>query len=180
MFSFRLRAVVPPIHGLTVNTTGLFFGFLIGIPFVIFLAGFLGPIFKSDREHGEACGVVVSAGALPVGAGACVGDIASAALYLRGEDDLGAEGTRALHDLLAAGYSSTGIAFTILGLGAAMVILKRKVISDWVGWLPALLAVPGPLGLFGMLTSSTRLRALYHVPGVAAGDSSSSGSSGSC
>jgi hypothetical protein len=137
------------------HKTGLFFGFLIGVPFVIFLAGFLVPVFKSDREHGEAYGVVVFAGALLVGAGAGVGDIASAALHLRGGEQLGAEGTRVLYDVVIAGYSSTGIAFAILGLGAAMVILKRKVWANWVGWLAALLAVVGPLGLFGMLSGSS-------------------------
>jgi len=138
----------------TMHKWALLLGFLAAIPFVFFLAGFLAPIFKSDREHGEAYGVVVFGGALLVGASAGLGDAASAALHLRAGDGLGAESVRGLWDLQAAGYGLAGIGFTILGAGAAMVIMRRKVMPDWVGWLAALVAVGGFFGLFGALSAS--------------------------
>lgn len=136
------------------HKTALLLGFIGAIPFVFFLAGFLVPIFKSDREHGEAYGVVVFGGALLVGASAGVGDAASAAIHLREGDGLAAESLRALWDLQSAGYGLAGIGMTILGAGAAMVILRRKVMADWVGWLAVLVAVAGPFGLLAALSGS--------------------------
>ena len=136
------------------HKTGFVFGFVIAIPFVIFLAGFLVPVLKSDREHGEGHGIIVFAGALLLATAAGVGDIAAGALHLRAGDDLGAEATRALQDLSVVGYSAAGIGSAILGLGAALAILKRDVMARWVGWLAVLAAVGGLFGLFGMLSST--------------------------
>lgn len=150
----------------TMHKWGLLLGSLGAIPFVFFLAGFLAPIFKSDREHSEAYGVVVFAGALLVGASEGIGDAAAAALLLRAGDGLGAESVRGLWDLQVAGYGLAGVGFTIFGAGAAMVIMKRKVMPDWVGWLAALVAVGGFFGLFAALSASN-LANLGFVPFVA-------------
>jgi len=118
-----------------------------------FIAGFVLPFFKSDREHGEGYGWVVFGGFLLTGAAAMVGLSASFALALRGGAELDAATTRAVWDLSNIAYGST-ILFTVAWAGgAAMAIMKRGLMSRWFGIFSGLVALSGFLGIFGLVSA---------------------------
>jgi hypothetical protein len=142
---------------------GLLFGVLAALPFVAFLAGFLVPIFKSDRENGEGYGVVIFGGALLLGGASTIANTALGALLLRGTDGLDAGTVLGLWDIQQTAYGSAGIAFTIFAAGVAMAVFRRQVMADWVGWLATVLAVAGALGLV-TLTNEGNASLVGYVP----------------
>jgi hypothetical protein len=145
------------------HNAGLLFGAVAVIPLVMFLAGFLVPFMRSDREHGEAFSIVIFGGLLLLGAGAAVGQSALGVLLLRGGSGLDAPTARALWDLQSMGYGGGVIAITIFAGGVAMAVFRRAVMSAWVGQLSAFVAVLGPLGLFTLL-SDTNAALLGYLP----------------
>lgn len=148
---------------IAMHKLGLLFGVLAALPFVAFLAGFLVPFMRSDREHGEAFSVVIFGGALLLGAAATLANSALGTLLLRGSDGLDAPTVRGLWDLQQVAYGSAGIAFATFALGIAMGVFRRHVMADWVGWIAAVLGVSGLLGLY-TLTSGSNAALLGYVP----------------
>ncbi|MEE8330931.1 MAG: hypothetical protein V3R84_04090 [Acidimicrobiia bacterium] len=130
-----------------IHKLSVLFAVLAALPFIAFLAGFLVPFFKSDRENGEAYSIVIFGGALLLGGAATIANTALGTLLLRGGDGLDGPTVRGLWDLQQVAYGSAGIAITIFAGGIAMAVFRRKVMEDWVGWVATLSAATGALGL---------------------------------
>lgn len=120
----------------------------------LFIAGFLVPFFRSDREHGEGYGVVVLSGALLAGAVSTVGLAAGAVLALREGAELDAATTRALWDLQYIGYGLAILAVPIFAGGAAMAIRKRGVMASWFGAVSWLVAIAGFTGIASIVSGA--------------------------
>jgi hypothetical protein len=142
---------------------GLLFSVLAAVPVVVFFAGFLIPFFRSDRENGEAYGIVIFAGALLFGAAGTVINTAYGAVVLRGGDGLDTPTVRGLWDLQQVAAGAAGVAFTVFGVGVAMAVFRRHVMADWVGWAATLLAASGVLGLI-TLTNEGNVALVGFVP----------------
>ncbi|HEX9977890.1 MAG TPA: hypothetical protein VGB41_04595 [Acidimicrobiia bacterium] len=121
---------------------------------VPFIAGFLIPFFRSDREHGEGYGVVVLGGFLVSGALYVVAVAVNAALALRGGFELDAATTRALWDLQYTAYALAILAVPIFAGGAARAIGKRGVMPAWFGYLSWVVALLGFTGIAGTVSGS--------------------------
>ncbi|OFW66253.1 MAG: hypothetical protein A2Z12_05630 [Actinobacteria bacterium RBG_16_68_21] len=121
---------------------------------VPFIAGFLIPFFRSDREHGEGYGVVVLGGILVSGAMYGVAIAANAALTLRGGFELDAATTRILWDFQYTAYAAAILAVPIFAGGAAIAIGKRGVMPAWFGYLSWVVALAGFTGIAGLVSGS--------------------------
>jgi len=121
---------------------------------VVFIAGFLVPFFRSDREHGEGYGVMVLGGILVSGAMYVVAIAANAALVLRGGFELDAATTRALWDFQYVAYALAILAVPIFAGGAAMAIGKRSVMPAWFGYFSWVVALLGFTGVAGTVSGS--------------------------
>lgn len=121
---------------------------------VLFIAGFLVPFFRSDREHGEGYGVVVLGGVLVSGAMYSVAVAANAALVLRGGFELDAATTRALWDFQYTAYAVAILAVPIFAGGAAMAIGRRGVMPAWFGYFSWVVALVGFTGIAGTVSGS--------------------------
>ncbi len=136
------------------HKAALLVGVIIAIPIALFLAGFLMPFWKSDREHNEGVAIVILIGFIFLAAAVAAGEAILGALILRGGEELDISTVRGLWDAQTVAFASSNIGVTVLAGGAAMGILRRGVMATWLGWLSALVAVLGLTGLFGMLSGS--------------------------
>jgi hypothetical protein len=114
---------------------------------VPFIAGFVVPLFKSDREHGEGFGWVVVGGFLVMGATALVGLSASFAQVLRGGAELDEAAMRALSDFSTMAYGLAILFVSLWAGGAALAVLKRGVMPRWFGFFSVLVALGGLSGV---------------------------------
>lgn len=122
---------------------------------VPFIAGFLVPFLKSDRERGEGFGVTIFGGFLLTGAAAALGGAAVIPLYLRDGSELDAATTRALWDLSTGAYGLTILSVVIWAGAAAMAIMKHGLMPRWFGTFTGVVALTGFTGLAGILTGTT-------------------------
>lgn len=136
------------------HKAALLLGAIAGIALALFLAGFLMPFWKSDREHNEGVAIVILVGFIFLAAAIAAGEAILGALILRGGAELDISTVRGLWDAQTIAFASSNIGLTVLAGGAAMGILRRGVMATWLGWLSALVAVLGLTGLFGMLSGS--------------------------
>ncbi len=136
------------------HKAALLVGVIAAIPIALFLAGFLIPFWKSDREYNEGVAILIVLGFIFLAAGVVAGQAILGALILRGGEELDSSTVRALWDAQTVAFTSGFIGLTVLAGGAAMGILRRGVTAAWLGWLSVLVAALGLTGLFGMLSGS--------------------------
>lgn len=141
------------------HKVAVLFGWLMGAAFVLFIAGFLLPFWKSDRENGEGYGVVILSGAILFWAIGVVGLIAAAVMILRSGGGLDEGTVRALSDTQLVSYGGSSIAVAVMAGGAAAAIRRRKLMPGWFGWLSVLVVLLGLAGTVGSVdvTSSQAL-----------------------
>jgi Domain of unknown function (DUF4386) len=124
--------------------------YALAVPFIV---GFVVPFLKKDNEHGEGYAWLIFGGFLITGATALVGLSASFALVLHGSEPLEAATTRALSDLSATAYGLAILFMAVWAGGAALAILKRRVMSKWFGILSVLAALGGITGVVSIVSA---------------------------
>jgi hypothetical protein len=124
--------------------------YVLAVPFMV---GFILPLMRKDREHGEGYGWLVAGGFLITGATALVGLSASFAQVLRGGAGLDAAATRAVSDVSNMAYG-LAIFFMVLWAGAAAVAtLKRRVMPRWFGVFSVVVALGGISGIVSVVST---------------------------
>ena len=135
------------------------------LPFiVVFFAAMVSKLRDGDREHNEAWGIALLAGAVFIGATAAIGDTITGILFLRGGEELDDSTVRALFDGLYIAYVSTGIAIAAATGSVAIAAIQREFWPPWYGWLSALVAVIGLISVGGIMWTSTTGLVLGAVP----------------
>jgi hypothetical protein len=124
--------------------------YTLAVPFIV---GFVLPLLKNDREHGEGYGWVVFGGFLITGATALVGLCASFAQVLRGGAELDAATTRLVSDLSNVAYGLAILFMVVWAGGAAVATFKRRVMPRWFGILSVLVALGGITGVVSVVSA---------------------------
>lgn len=136
------------------HKAGLVFSVLI-LPFAaVFFAGLFHKIRESDRAHNGAWAIAAAIGGVLLGAAAGIGDTILAALLLRGGEGLDDSTLRALWDAQMIGYSSTGVAITVLVVAPAIPTLRHKIWPMWHGILGLIVGVAGLLTVISLVSDS--------------------------
>ncbi len=144
--AFFADAGIAPKVGAVLNALA----YALAVPFI---AGFVLPLVKNDREHGEGYGWVVFGGFLVTGATALVGLSGSFAQVLRGDVELDAATARAVSDLSSMAYG-LAVVFMLVWAGAtAVAVFKRGVMPRWFGALSALVALGGVSGIVSVVSA---------------------------
>ncbi len=114
---------------------------------VPFIAGFVIPLLKSDREHGEAYGWVAFGGFMATGATALVGLSGSFAQVLRGGAELDAAAMRAVSDISSMVYGLAVLLMTVWAGATAVAVFRRRIMPRWFGSLSAIAGISGVSGV---------------------------------
>lgn len=127
------------------------FGGLSAIAWLLFLAGFVVPFLKSDREHGEGYGVAVFGSGIIMGVALLVA-IAAFAVIGVSIDEFDEATVLALWDFGNLTYGALVLVMILAAGAAAVGIMKRGVMARWFGILSAVVALSGITGIVPFLT----------------------------
>ncbi len=124
------------------------------LPAGLFLAGLVGLLRNSDRDHGENWSMAAAAFWITALGLLGVGVIIDAGLFLSRD---AASGDGALIALWNISVASTGLmtlAFAGAAASVSIPVLKHGLRPAWYGWLGLLVGLFGVLGLGGVVSSS--------------------------
>ena len=124
------------------------------LPAGLFLAGLVGLLRSSDRDHGENWSMAAAAFWITALALLGVGVMIDGGLFLARATVSGNGALIALWDISMASTGLMTLAFAGAAASVSIPVLKHGLRPAWYGWLGLLVGLFGVLGLGGVVSSS--------------------------